>query len=586
MKKIVSILLAALLLCTMLPLTAGAAFSSKTGEDMEANGQDYAGTYDIPDGYYIIRPYEIKKSADQKELCLGVANDQAMSSGGNIELQDLSTSTTNVFKIEKSDKINAYSIVAVHSGKYLGLEMGGGNVANGTNIAQMTNAYGVWYQRWVFYNAGNGYVTCRTYTNTLSAYMDVKDMDPTVGQNVYVWEKTGNFNQKWKLEKIDMAPGLPGDGTADNPYLIANSNDLSTLADKVADGSDYAGKHFKLKDGFTYTGAPIGSPGHPFCGIFDGNGKTLNVSITKNDTCTGLFAETNGATIKNLEIAGSVSGTNCVGGVVGHAYGKTRIDNCLVSAAVIGSAENVGGIVGMMYDSTVSNCRADSLVRGGWTTIGGIVGWLHNDCNVVNCVRDGETDGDAAVGGIVGYAEEGDEVIANCANFGLVAGSSNCGGIIGLVSSNIDSLKIYSCYANSWMDCDDGCGYICGKSEKSGSGLDGQELYFVKTEAQTSDAVFPSDVAKEVNAGNLSTVLAALNAFATEHAGIVPGATLTAWSQDGNTIFPKSYDGFNIATTGFTLSEGNWWIIAAGGVVVLGGVAAIVIASKKKKAAV
>ena len=39
----------------------------------------------------------------------------------------------------------------------------------------------------------------------------------------------------------------------------------------------------------------------------------------------------------------------------------------------------------------------------------------------------------------------------------------------------------------------------------------------------------------------------------------------------------------NIASSGFTLSGGNWWIIAAGAVVIVGGVVAIIVARKKKK---
>ena len=51
--------------------------------------------------------------------------------------------------------------------------------------------------------------------------------------------------------------------------------------------------------------------------------------------------------IKNLEIKGTISGTNSTGGVVGFAHTNTLIDNCHVTATVTGTAENVGGVVGV-----------------------------------------------------------------------------------------------------------------------------------------------------------------------------------------------------------------------------------------------
>ncbi|MBQ0026540.1 MAG: hypothetical protein KBS79_04135 [Lachnospiraceae bacterium] len=577
MKKIVRMLIVATMICMMLPLTAMAEYNSETGEYM--NGQDYANACDIQEGYYIIHP------DGNANYCLGITSEGLYSSSkGNLVLQS-NDSKTNVFKIEKATNVNAYKIVAVnYSGYVLGLEIGTEDIKNGTNIAPMSDLYGLWYQRWVFFDAGNGCVTCRTYAHALPAYMDLKDGKAQAGQNIQVCNKSGNQNQKWRLEKIDMDPGLKGAGTANNPYLITSSDDLTKLANKVADGSDYAGKHFKLTGSFTYNGTSIGSIYHPFNGIFDGNGNTLTVNISKNETCTGLFAETKGATIKNLEIKGNVTGTNCVGGIVGHAYTNTNISNCHVTANVKGTAENIGGVVGMLYDnSTISNCQVDGKVEGGWTTTGGIVGWLHENCCVLNCVKTGETKGEAAVGGIAGYAQTGDDAIVNCASFGSVTGTSNCGGIMGLISSNINTFSFYSCYANCSVQCNDGCGYICGKSEKGVSDLWSLNLYFVKTGDQTSDAVFSSDIAVEVNSSNLSTALDNLNYFANAVQDTITGVTLTTWSQDGNNIRPVSCQGFETAQTGFTLSAGNLWIIGIGAVVIIGSVAALIIVNKKKK---
>ena len=184
-----------------------------------------------------------------------------------------------------------------------------------------------------------------------------------------------------------------GKGTAAAPYQISNAEQLTELAKKIPEGTVTDGVYFTLTKDLEYSGQPIGSEGHPFKGILDGSCHKITLNINKENTGAALFYETDGATVKNLEVAGSVSGKDCVGGIVGHAYGNTLIDNCHVTASVKGTEVNIGGVVGILSDSTVSNCRVDATVEGGYTNVGGIVGWLHNNSKVVNCVKTGKTSG-------------------------------------------------------------------------------------------------------------------------------------------------------------------------------------------------
>ncbi len=82
-----------------------------------------------------------------------------------------------------------------------------------------------------------------------------------------------------------------GDGSANNPYLIANTDDMDQLAADVNAGGEnlYYGKHFRLTSNLDYTNVtkdeagnnytPVGlfySDGitnKPFRGFFDGYGQ-------------------------------------------------------------------------------------------------------------------------------------------------------------------------------------------------------------------------------------------------------------------------------------------------------------------------
>ena len=165
---------------------------------------------------------------------------------------------------------------------------------------------------------------------------------------------------------------LPLNALADEPtpgsaHLISSAEQLAEFAKAVSAGTAYEGEYFKLTEDVIYNGSPIGAlNAAPFKGVFDGDGHSVTVNINTGDSCAALFPDAIGATIMNLEIRGTISGTNSVGGVVGLARNNTLIYNCHVAASVTGSAENVGGIVGMLYDGcTVSNCRVDGTVRGG-----------------------------------------------------------------------------------------------------------------------------------------------------------------------------------------------------------------------------
>lgn len=383
---------------------------------------------------------------------------------------------------------------------------------------------------------------------------------------------------------------IKGSGTERDPYRISLPEHLEQIASHVSNGETYNGKHFRLTRNFDYNGPQIGCPGCWFAGTFDGDDHTLTVTMNSGSH-TALFYEIDGGTVKNLEIAGTVKGSNCVGAIAGYATRGSLIDNCHVTASVTGTEENVGGIVGIANNSTISNCRVDGKVTGGPNMIGGIVGWLHNSSRVFNCVVGTKvkiTGTFLTVGGIAGYATEGDAVIANCASLGSVAlasggaaDNSHFGGIVGCVGS-IHSLSIYGCYSACTVGGTGNRGFIIGWID-AGSNVKTQEVYYTSCTGVTSTVGHGTQVAATAittKTDALKATAAALNKFV--KTSPVADATLTTWKVDGTTIVPKNYVNM-LSLTASVFSEQSRSALIVIGAGVLAGIVAIVVLYRRKK---
>ena len=107
---------------------------------------------------------------------------------------------------------------------------------------------------------------------------------------------------------------ITGIGTEKSPYIIASVDDWQAFAEIIASGNMDRSACYKLSDDWDNSESPItrmvstdDTSGKCFDGIFDGNGKTLTVNITATAENAGLFCYIEGATFKNLTIAGTVS---------------------------------------------------------------------------------------------------------------------------------------------------------------------------------------------------------------------------------------------------------------------------------------
>ena len=198
-----------------------------------------------------------------------------------------------------------------------------------------------------------------------------------------------------------------GSGTVDTPYLIKNAADWATFAENVNAGTD-ADKCYKLDNTFYNDGNPVtttvGTEAHPFTGTFDGNGKTLNVNISETTTQgTAPFRNIMGATIKNLTVAGTVTGRTHAAGLVGivRAGGITIVSNCWVRTIVNCSTDgdnHIGGVVG--HATTATLTIENTVFSGHLNSIddysGGLVGWGGNySLTIKNSIFTGTHEGNS-----------------------------------------------------------------------------------------------------------------------------------------------------------------------------------------------
>lgn len=176
---------------------------------------------------------------------------------------------------------------------------------------------------------------------------------------------------------------LAGSGTAEDPYLITNAEELAALA---TNGSALdKTKHYKvsgvdtfymypdysswIKDVLDYSDisevksllssddAPAWPSSATFEGVLDGNGATIYGLAAKNVANAGLFASLKGGTVKNFIIEKSfISATNNAGTIAGQGnwgrpdtttYSPTNtITGCVVRDCYIEGASTRGGLLG------------------------------------------------------------------------------------------------------------------------------------------------------------------------------------------------------------------------------------------------
>ena len=239
----------------------------------------------------------------------------------------------------------------------------------------------------------------------------------------------------------------------DGVYQIGTADELVWFAKQVNGGSTAISGVLTAEidlNGFDWT--PIGSSAKKFSGSFDGAGYAIkNLTIDYQTVKSGerlylgLFGYAEGtkdnrAAIKNLTVQGSVNAGSefsvYSGNVAGVVACGSYVDvsgvisrvNVTVDAKV-GSACGVGGLAGVLINSTATNCGSEGNVSG-VKNLGGLCYEFYAG-TMTGCYNTGAVSGSGTcVGGIMGYAKQA--AIKDVYNTGAVSTTKNLvGGLVG-----------------------------------------------------------------------------------------------------------------------------------------------------------
>jgi hypothetical protein len=238
-----------------------------------------------------------------------------------------------------------------------------------------------------------------------------------------------------------------GDGSAENPYLIASVGDLQQMKGNLT-------ASYKLANDIDAAGFDFQPVGEIFKGSLDGGNHTIsNLKLANSNYYSGLFQQVSGtAVVKDIKfkdvkvVIGSDNSTVALIApeLSGDGAGAPEISGIHVDGYTVStndaSSVNFGGLVGRMsLNATVHDCSiygADFGMAEGVSSIGGIANQMITGANIDRCAFNGAITGGTYVGGILaklsvtGFSTTGAEHVSNCHVNADIDGENIIGGVV------------------------------------------------------------------------------------------------------------------------------------------------------------
>ena len=279
--------------------------------------------------------------------------------------------------------------------------------------------------------AGTAFITC-TFTNGKTFVYKMK--------NATDWQAGGEYTYTVSLAAAkDPGYTIEGNGS----YTVTSADGLMNVAELVNGGKTDI--NITLDKNIDLTGkdwTPIGTSfDNSYTGTFDGGGHTITgLTITTKDQFVGLFGYLNRAgTVKNVVMEGIQITSNHMfgntGGVAGFSWGT--IENCSVSGSVSGT-KCVGGVVGAQKAGSITGCSSSATVKG-TVDVGGVAGEKWGSMTACyatgNVTLEIDSPKNLSGGGLVGF-NGGSSVLAcyatgNVTSTGSSTGNVHIGGFLG-----------------------------------------------------------------------------------------------------------------------------------------------------------
>lgn len=366
MKKIVSVILAVLLVCTMFPLTGFAVIKAQFGDLILSHG---SGTKDDP---YIISSYEkLKALADE-------VNDENYNFEG-ISFK-LTTNPVHPLKAPIGTKEYPFKGNFDGGGFIVWLEI---NQPDKNNVGLFGYADGseiknVYWQGFVTGNNNVGGICgyCKNGTISNCGYKTILNMDGKVSamgsyvggicgyaENSYISDCTYTETVTKKYGSNSGLEGMVGFAGGICGYISGTIENCRNTGTIECGTEEF---HEQSNDGY-----PRLSDGRDFAGGICG------------------YAE---ATIRNCVNKGSVFGESAVGGIVGRVDKSNGIvANCTNEGEIYGASQHIGGIGGCLSVDSIMNCiNTGTVIEPSSTdSCGGLASMIMCP-NLINCISTGD----------------------------------------------------------------------------------------------------------------------------------------------------------------------------------------------------
>ena len=289
--------------------------------------------------------------------------------------------------------------------------------------------------------AGTTFIVC-TFTNGKTFVYKMK--------NATDWQAGGEYTYTVSLAAAkDLGYTIESNGS----YTVTSADGLMNVAELVNGGKTDI--NITLDKNIDLTGkdwTPIGTSfDNSYTGTFDGGGHTITgLTITTKDQFVGLFGYLNRAgTVKNVVMEGIQITSNHMfgntGGVAGFSWGT--IENCSVSGSVSGT-KCVGGVVGAQKAGSITGCSSSATVKG-TVDVGGVAGEKWGSMTACyatgNVTLEIDSPKNLSGGGLVGF--NGGNGVRACYATGNVTSTGSSTGnvhIFGLLGDNYTTVT--ACY--------------------------------------------------------------------------------------------------------------------------------------------
>ena len=236
----------------------------------------------------------------------------------------------------------------------------------------------------------------------------------TVGGKAHYFENSGAA-----LAYIVSHPDNDDFSLSGTTYTIHTATGWNFFCDLLADNDKgfFDGKTVQLGADIGTADDPVtrmaGASGKDFTGTFDGQGHTLTVNYanTDNNVMTAPFSYVDGATIRNLIVDGSITGSAYrAAGVIGETgTNKSYITNCVSSLTISSGRYTAGFSIGGNVE--IEGCVFNGKIVGTQYS-GGFIGYS-NSAQVIKNSLFAPKDGSSISGGTFYYNGGGDVAPVN-----------------------------------------------------------------------------------------------------------------------------------------------------------------------------